>query len=359
MKREDIEKLLGGYATGTLNEEERKALFEAAVEDQALFDSLANETALKELLDDPQARELLLQSLPARRKPLIRRFPAWSWAAAGAAAATVVIAVVELRAPAPPIPVQGQPAASYRIPPPAASSRELRDADQVIAPARRLKQKAEPQEMLARKVISLETVPAPPKPAPASAPVDVSASNAVTMAPAAGAIGSGALSGARELFYATPKGKPQSQTGRKAAVAAVKLDALSAQPAAARCAILRQQPDGTFTEVDPGTIFNAGDRVRLSIETNSPGSLLVEDGDTEVANLAVAPRVKYAIPSEGAIDLTGASGKRTLKVVFAMSEGTPPAAGASPLVESRDGAMYIAEPQPARRLSFEIPLTFR
>ena len=37
MKREDIEKLLGGYATGTLTGEERQALFEAALTDQALF----------------------------------------------------------------------------------------------------------------------------------------------------------------------------------------------------------------------------------------------------------------------------------------------------------------------------------
>ncbi len=34
------EKLLGGYATGTLTGEEREALMQAALHDQALFDAL-------------------------------------------------------------------------------------------------------------------------------------------------------------------------------------------------------------------------------------------------------------------------------------------------------------------------------
>ena len=43
MSPEDIKKLLGGYATGTLTTEEQQALFAAALEDQELFDSLARE----------------------------------------------------------------------------------------------------------------------------------------------------------------------------------------------------------------------------------------------------------------------------------------------------------------------------
>ena len=39
MNREDIQKLLGGYATGTLTPEEQQALFSAALEDQELFDA--------------------------------------------------------------------------------------------------------------------------------------------------------------------------------------------------------------------------------------------------------------------------------------------------------------------------------
>ena len=53
MKRDDIDKLLGGYATGTLTAEEREALFAAALEDQQLFEALAGEEPLRELLQDP------------------------------------------------------------------------------------------------------------------------------------------------------------------------------------------------------------------------------------------------------------------------------------------------------------------
>jgi len=87
MKREDIRKLLGGYATGTLTAEERQALFEAALEDQELFDALAKEEPLRELLEDPAARARLLAALddsplpsllgqalsPANRLPWFRR----------------------------------------------------------------------------------------------------------------------------------------------------------------------------------------------------------------------------------------------------------------------------------------------
>ena len=41
MPQRDIEKLLGGYATDTLTEEERKELFAAALRDQSLFNALA------------------------------------------------------------------------------------------------------------------------------------------------------------------------------------------------------------------------------------------------------------------------------------------------------------------------------
>jgi hypothetical protein len=90
MRREDIPKLLGGYATGTLTAEERQALFEAALEDQELFDALAKEQALRELLEDPAARAHLLaalddgplpwpvgQALPPANWP--RRFERWLW----------------------------------------------------------------------------------------------------------------------------------------------------------------------------------------------------------------------------------------------------------------------------------------
>lgn len=63
MRQEEVRKLLGGYATGTLTDAERDMLFAAALEDQSLFDTLAKEEALRELLSDPATRQELLTDL--------------------------------------------------------------------------------------------------------------------------------------------------------------------------------------------------------------------------------------------------------------------------------------------------------
>jgi hypothetical protein len=60
---DDIRKLVGGYATGSLTDQERALLFEAALDDQDLFDELAQEHALKELLEEPGVRQRLASSL--------------------------------------------------------------------------------------------------------------------------------------------------------------------------------------------------------------------------------------------------------------------------------------------------------
>jgi hypothetical protein len=75
MTREQVRKLLGGYAAGTLTEAEETALFEAALEDQDLFDELGREQALRDLLSDPAARAHLLAALDEPR-------PAWGQRAA-------------------------------------------------------------------------------------------------------------------------------------------------------------------------------------------------------------------------------------------------------------------------------------
>ena len=59
MSKDEIRKLLGGYATNTLTGDEQKLLFEAAMEDQELFDALADEQSLREMLTDPVVRREL------------------------------------------------------------------------------------------------------------------------------------------------------------------------------------------------------------------------------------------------------------------------------------------------------------
>jgi len=50
VRPDEIRRLLGGYATGTLTDDERTLLFSAALEDQSLFDALADEEALREFV---------------------------------------------------------------------------------------------------------------------------------------------------------------------------------------------------------------------------------------------------------------------------------------------------------------------
>jgi len=99
LSKDEARKLLGGYATGSLTEAERTALFQAALEDQDLFDELVGEQVLKEVLDEPGARQRLIAALEPPRK-----HRAWLWvtAAATMAIAVVIGVVVSQRTPAPP-----------------------------------------------------------------------------------------------------------------------------------------------------------------------------------------------------------------------------------------------------------------
>jgi hypothetical protein len=90
MKRSEAEKLLGGYATGTLTEAERSRLFAAALEQQAIFEALLDEEALRELLADPAAKAQLLTALAAPATPRI--VPFWRRTGVLGAAASLIVA---------------------------------------------------------------------------------------------------------------------------------------------------------------------------------------------------------------------------------------------------------------------------
>lgn len=142
MKRAEAEKLLGGYATGTLTEEERRALFEAALEHQDVFDSLADEEALRELLADPAARAHVLVALAPRAGggspkvvPFWRR-PGVIGAAAGILmAATAGLAVLRSPVARGPLPAAKPEAAQAALPAPLASAPAAPEAKATPPPA--------------------------------------------------------------------------------------------------------------------------------------------------------------------------------------------------------------------------------
>ena len=59
----DPKRLLGGYATDTLTDAERRELLRAALDDQELFDAVLEEDGLRELLETPGARQEVLEAL--------------------------------------------------------------------------------------------------------------------------------------------------------------------------------------------------------------------------------------------------------------------------------------------------------
>src|SRR6266849_3593740 len=98
MKDEDIQNLLGGFATDTLTDRERELLFTAALTNQELFNALADEQALREFLTDPASRRQLLEALEPRQPGVFERLTSWmrrpaSLAMAGTVMAALVVAV--------------------------------------------------------------------------------------------------------------------------------------------------------------------------------------------------------------------------------------------------------------------------
>lgn len=157
MSRDEAEKLLGGYATGSLTEAERTALFQAALEDQELFDELAGEQVLKEVLEEPGARQRLITALEPPRR---HRVWLWATAAATLAIAVVIGIVVSQRTPPPGAPQRI--AQVFKSPEPAAAPVTPPSAARTPAPTP-LKRKVAPE-------VAPAPAPAPAAPEPQAKP---------------------------------------------------------------------------------------------------------------------------------------------------------------------------------------------
>jgi len=192
MSRDDIQKLLGGYATGTLTPAEQQALFEAALDGQELFDELAREQALRDVLSDPAARAHLLTALDARP-------PRWwiTWwrpaAAAMAMAGVVVLAVMVVRnsAPKPAMWAIMKPAAPMMAP---EQERDSSDAVRLAAPP------PAPAPVRERRPASSTAVPEPSARAVPRRSADLAA-NKLTSRPAAEPSAAGATAAAGSTAF--------------------------------------------------------------------------------------------------------------------------------------------------------------
>jgi len=393
MKFEDAEKLLGGYATDTLNEAERKALFEAALSNQDLFNALADEEALRELLSDPRCRRQLLSLLQPNKEPVWRRLAVWmgrpsSWAVAGSLATVLLITglLVEMNRATRPVPV-----ALRRIQAPVETAQKPAQAAPAKAAPREEKQVAKkrtaapahvagptPEPAPARDVLLAEKAEAPAPPAaplPSPTASQELAATSFRAQPQAARLEMSrmppaeqeARKDARTLYYASA-GRRGAAAADRAAPPVAALRAKAAPPAAPlglRYSILKRDAGGEFSAIEPDTVLQPGDAIRLSVEANQSGYVsLLRPGAAGLAQIRVEPGARYLAPSEGAITLGQQPGQEKLLLVFSREpQAELDEAARQPVVEkvAAENAVYVvdASGSPAARLSVEITLTYR
>lgn len=392
MKRDDVDKLLGGYATGTLTAEEREALFAAALEDQQLFEALAGEEPLRELLQDPIAKARLLAGLERRPAPWYRRWirPA-AWAIPAAAMAAVVVAlIVERPASQKPVTIAEVRQVQREMPAPVPSPLPLTLEKRALPPLPRLV-KDQPAETVASVAAPAAAVPPPPSPAvPAAPPVpppeqQVSAGFGISaqgqqgqagfrVEPATGLVGGVGgqvpVQDARALFFGAPGPVFQlnvvdSEKKRVARPAAAPLAAAAAIPAphlGIRYRLLKKLPDGEFAAVNPNEVLEGTNELVLRLETNEPGYLSVFERRADGRWQAISSRAAERL----AVQDTPVGDSGDLFVVFTVqAQAEPYPVPETPLNQVRsfyppEQATYVASTQiPAAGQTVAFPITLR
>lgn len=283
MNRGDAIKLLGGYATGTLTDEERRALFDAALADQELFNALGDEQALKELLDDPAARGYILANLDRPR----RRWFSWPvFAGSAGAIAAAVIIVVALHQPQLEEPRRRVEATRPFVPPPATQAEA--PAELAVPPKLKVSGAQAPAEIA-------RVLPEPAAPPPHAMP---------RMARPAGVVG----------------GVPGGVVG----------GIIGSAPSAFAPAPPAVQPVVRWTVLPTGADYRAGQTVRLQIEAPAVGTITLRVGDKVLYSGIVVPSRPTEVPvtlTAGEMRITGAfvGDRGSLRPAFARDQAAAPA----------------------------------
>ncbi len=333
MTKDEIRQLLAGYATNTLTERERQALFEAALEDQELFDALHQEQALKDLLADPGTRAQLRQAL---EKPRSARPRWWSWTAAASAVAAAVLVIAVIRSH-----TSETTIVSLKSPNPAAvqpaeeASGELKPIPQP-APARASAAKravrARPTASQNDRKDELQSTTEPVQPetrAPLPALTASEQQVQVRGVPSQSREGDARAQSQQSSGQAVTSFRDQAQTQASPSQIGGAVGGVisKADVPPLRYTLLKRAEDGTYRPLSPGAGLKAGDAVRLNVVPNISGylSLLRQDAAgawTRVfpeagPGLAVTANVNYQIPA-APIDVTNAD--QTLRIAVAPAQ---------------------------------------
>ena len=338
MSRDDIQKLLGGYATGSLTPDEQEALFTAALDDQELFDALAREQSLRDLLRDPAARARVLASLDRHRTPWWR--VVWLATAGVAALSIIAVMVVRWQRPAPPVQmaIVQQPAAALPAAPaaPPAVAEEAPRKERESRPVM-------PRRQLDAPVQLAKKTPAPAKETDAVTFDDKKAASAEKAKDAEQQAGLSQPALQQDALQQQAKqqqaGAPQAvapqaiapQAAQQQQFAAPARNTVEVSPSApqARAAnaralfyggqrddatnrgvkwnVLQRQPDGEYAIADPQAL-RSGDVVKLRFESNAAGYLSLSSGGRPLVANQKLERLQ-AFDSE-AVTLEGAGSKQ-------------------------------------------------
>jgi hypothetical protein len=358
MSRDDIQKLLGGYATDTLSEEERRALFAAALDDQELFDTLAKEQALRDVLQDPSARQQLIDALGPAREPFAAR--AWRrlrqppvLAMAGGLAVLLIVGGLVLRQTkraARPVAIMADAIAPRNELSTAASQSVPSAAPRTVfhPPAARIPKPSPlpaPPILPAQREISSANLSVVPATAPPPPP-------AVALARSAPA---GAAEGGRQMLPAMPMPTHSfiaSGGARMARMSPAKAKASGASVAATRpieYTLLLKDDKGVYSQVPSGTVFRAGDSVRLQVEARQTGYIyLLQRDSTGVWNLVASQPVetaqRYELPSSDGLESDTAAHLELLLVLSRAEEpafAVPQTADVDALVSKAQASLNI------------------
>jgi hypothetical protein len=367
----DVEKLLGGFATNSLTDQERTKLFAAALTNQTLFDALADEQALKELLDDPRSRRLLIQALREKQSNAdwLEKLRGWvhqpsSWAIAGSAvvallAVTVMVHLVGLPTQAPQVTTEGNPpvasAPDSRLtpkpgdltntPPPGSKP------DSVSPLTERTQSPGPPKSALGTPAgrMNKEEIPASAPAAPAEKKEKEQYARLERPAPepslheSPSGTGDSGKPDANEMTADTTqvperKAKAREEVRRflpmaEPAVTPQETMETEAPTPNIRYDILREEPEGTYLTVDVETTFQATDRVRLALEPRDNGYLYVltrdPSGNAKVLFPAdvtgetarVEKMMHYLVPATGAFTFEKPNDQR-LTILFSQKRLT-------------------------------------
>ncbi len=269
MSRDDIRKLLGGYATGTLSESERKALFDAALHDQQLFDALADEEVLRQLLANRSSRAELLRALePAAPVSWLRRPIAWASAGSLLAAAALIFLMLQpsARIPEPQVAVlrdqrRVEQQQSATQPPPVAPAEPTRETRK-RTPAPRSAPAISKTEVTAGAAGTLpKTVAQVVNVAPAEPMSAVSMFQQTAPGPSADA-----------SEVRAEKARPGNLGGAIRAAAAPSKPVQLSSPAI-RYEVQQRADSGLYSRVDPDLPLRGSAPIRLELETNRSGYL--------------------------------------------------------------------------------------